>query len=67
MKPVDDAPQRIRDAAAVLPILGVQIANDQITTFVQVGASIVFAVYGIVAGYRKGVHSLGGRTLNRNF
>lgn len=47
----------------VLPMLGVSVANDQVTAFVQVGASIVFAVWGIISGWRSGVHTLGGRSI----
>jgi hypothetical protein len=49
--------------ANVLPSIGVSVGSDQLTAFVQVGLSVAFGIWGIIAGYKSGVHTLGGRSL----
>jgi hypothetical protein len=49
--------------ANVLPMLGVEIANDQLTVTVQVVGTISAALWGILSGWRSGQHTLGGRSL----
>lgn len=49
----------------VLPLIGVRVGDDQLTTFVQVCLSIAIALFGIFAGWRKGKHTLGGRDIGR--
>lgn len=47
--------------ATILPKIGVEIANDALTTFVFVTATIIAGIVGAVARYSKGDISVLGK------
>lgn len=51
--------------AQVLPMLGIEVGSEELTSFVSVAVTIVFGLWGIIAGWRNGSHTLGGRQLDR--